>query len=97
MASAFIQSCTETGDRALLIKGSKNQVIFEDMSLKTNVSPNFYDNHFYSVQKLGNNKERKSLMNVIERSGIHLSVLNPKAVKKFYFNNSDIIMYAVFY
>lgn len=34
-------------------------------------------------------------MHAIEKSGTHLSALNPKAVKKFYFNNSDIIMYAV--
>lgn len=74
---------------------SINEVIFEDPSLKTNISPNFYDNHFYLIEKLGYNSERTQIIDAVKENGIDLSTLDNKDIKKFYFNSSEILMYSI--
>lgn len=93
--SVVIYSCYDNNEDLNSSETSINEVVFEDLSLKTNVSPNFYDNHFYLIEKLGNNPERTQIINTIKQNGINLSTLESKSVKKFYFNNSDILMYSV--
>jgi hypothetical protein len=85
--------CSENSQE--IIESENNEVVFEDLSLNTNVSPNFYDNHFYLVEKLGNNKERETIINTAQEKGVDLNTLNVKDVKKFYLNNTDILMYSI--
>lgn len=95
LLSVVIYSCSDNNDDLNTNETSLNEVVFEDLSLKTNVSPNFYDNHFYLIEKLGNNVERTEIINSIKEKGIDLSTLDNKNVKKFYFNHSEILMYSV--
>lgn len=73
----------------------KNEIIFEDSSLRTNISPNFYDNHFYLIEKLGDNSEKMEIIDVISKSNIEFSRIENNDIKKFYFNNTDLLMYSI--
>jgi hypothetical protein len=97
IASVVYIGCNENNQafNPELIESENNEVVFEDLSLKTNVSPNFYDNHFYLIEKLGNNKERETIINAVRDKGVDLNTLNVKDVKKFYLNNTDILMYSI--
>ncbi|QMU64330.1 MAG: hypothetical protein GKR88_08550 [Flavobacteriaceae bacterium] len=95
LLSIVIYSCSENSDNLTTNETSLNEVVFEDLALKTDISPNFYDNHFYLIEKLGNNVERTEIINTVKNNGINLFILDNKDVKKFYFNNSDILMYSV--
>ena len=97
ISSLLIYSCTTELEEEAFIEKTENSIVFEDQSLKTNISPNYYDNHFYLIEQIGNNDERKKIVLEVEKSGASLNLLNIKDVKKFYFNHSDIIMYSVAY
>ena len=95
LLSVVIYSCSDNIDDLSTNENSLNEVVFKDLSLKTNISPNFYDNHFYLIEKLGKNSERTKIINTAKEKGIDLSMIDNKDVKKFYFNNSDILMYSI--
>ncbi|MEE4248430.1 MAG: hypothetical protein V2I33_23860 [Kangiellaceae bacterium] len=95
LLSILIYSCSNDNENLVDQETSLNEVIFEDMFSKTNVSPNFYDNHFYLIEKLGNNQERTEVINTAKKNSVDLSTLNSRDVKKFYFNNSPVIMYSI--
>lgn len=94
LLAVTIYSCSNDSD-INTNESDINEKVFEDVSLKTNISPNFYDNHFYLIEKLGSNSERAEILNTVENNGIDMSILDNKDVKKFYFNNSDVLMYSV--
>ncbi|MFD2552535.1 hypothetical protein ACFSQP_12000 [Bizionia sediminis] len=95
LLSVVIYSCSDNNDDLNTNATSMNEVIYENLSSKTSISPNFYDNHFYLIEKLGNNVEKTEIINVAKENGVDLSTLNNKEVKKFYFDNSDVIMYSI--
>ena len=95
LLSVIIYSCSDNNDDLNTNETSLNEVIFEDLSLKTNVSPNYFDNHFYLIQQLGNNNERDEIVKTVKNNDIDLKTLNTKDVKKFYFNNSEILMFSI--
>lgn len=74
-----------------------NSVLFEDQSLLENISPNFFDNHIYRIELLGNNDELCELASIIYNEGIVAEELNMYAAKKHYFNHSPVVMYSVPY
>ena len=47
LLSVVLYSCSDDHEDSNINETSSNEVVFMDLSLKTNVSPNFYDNHFY--------------------------------------------------
>jgi hypothetical protein len=77
------------------IKNDQNQIVFEDLSLKTNISPNFYDNHIYLIEKIGENKEKENLISTIRENSVNIRLSDITEVKKHHFNNSDVLMYSV--
>ena len=90
----FISSCLKKDDKTL-IENNENYLIFEDLNQKNNISPNFYDNHFYLIEMLGNNEEKENIISMLNEAGADLCFLNLEIMKKFHFNNSDIIMYSI--
>lgn len=90
-----ICSCTINGDESIVLESAENKVIFEDISLKTDISSNFYDNHFYLIEKLGNNKERDEIIKVVTEKGIEKTDVLENDIKKLYSNNSQILMYSL--
>lgn len=95
LLSFIIYSCSDNNDDFNNNETSMNEVIFEDLSLKTNVSPNFYDNHFYLIEKLGKNEERSEIINIAIQNGIEKSQIIERDIKKLFLNNSEIIMYSL--
>jgi len=87
-------SCSEENDFKQELD-TENEVIFEDLTLLKNVSPNFYDNHFYRVEQLGENNEKKKIISLIIDKGLNQVNLISEDVKKFYFNNTDLLMYSI--
>jgi hypothetical protein len=75
--------------------GRMNLVEFEDLSLHTHVSPNFYDNHIYRIELLGDNLERAELLREVQQQGIDPGCLNMAGSRKFFMNHSDILMYSI--
>ncbi|WP_458626435.1 hypothetical protein [Winogradskyella sp. PC D3.3] len=94
ISSILIYSCSENSDLNTM-EENQNEVIFEDVTLKDNVSPNFYDNHFYLIEKLGNNAEKEMIIAKLQDNSIELKNLNMDIIKKFYLNNSDINMFSI--
>lgn len=95
LLSAIIYSCSNNRDNLNTYEASMNEVIFENLSLKRNISPNFYDNHFYLIEKLGKNNERSEIINIAIQNGIKKAQINEKDIKKFFLNNSEILMYSL--
>lgn len=89
----LISSCSENNHN--LDEASNNEVIFEDLSLKTNISPNFYDNHFYLIERLGKNNERSEVIDIVVQNGFEKSEIIENDIKKLYLNTSEIIIYSL--
>lgn len=95
LLSVIIFSCSDNVDELNANETSMNEVIFEDITLLKNISPNFYDNHFYRVEQLGDNKEKKKIISLIIDKGFNQVNLISEDVKKFYFNNTNLLMYSI--
>lgn len=74
---------------------SSNALVYEDPSLKDEISPNFYDNHIYRIEQLGENQERREVEAAVRNEGVDMDCLQLGELKKFYFNHSGIIMYSI--
>ncbi|WP_452601132.1 hypothetical protein [Pontimicrobium sp. MEBiC06410] len=95
LLSVLIYSCSGKEDDNSTNETSLNEVIYTSSSLKKDISSNFYDNHFNLIEKLGNNPEKTEIINTVESNGVDLSILETNEVKKFYFDNSDLLMYSI--
>lgn len=74
---------------------ASNALVFEDPSLMSQVSPYFYDNHIYRIEVLAENREKKRVVQAITNSGADMTCLQLEDVQKFYFNHTELVMYAV--
>ena len=74
---------------------SANIPVYEDVSLKEEVSPYFYDNHIYRIELLGANREREEVKRAALDQGAEEEFLNLEEAQKFYFNHTDVIMYSI--
>jgi len=74
---------------------SSNAVIYEDASLKEQVSPYFYDNHIYRIELLGANLERERILRAALDQGLEEAFLLLEEAQKFFFNHTDVIMYSI--
>ncbi len=72
-----------------------NIILFEDLTLLQNVSPNYYDNHIYRVELLGNNDELCNLVARVSENGIQADQLNIYGSRKHLFNHTSAIMYSI--
>lgn len=72
-----------------------NALVYEDPSLMDEVSPNFYDNHIYRIEVLGENQEKNRVLEAARESGADMDCLNLSEVEKYYFNHTDLIMYSI--
>ena len=72
-----------------------NKIIYENQNSRQNVSPNFYDNHFYQAVLLGDNLEKKTLLRAVEAQGVDLGELKLNEVKRFNSNNSEVLLYSI--
>ena len=77
--------------------GEENTILFDDPTLLENISPNFYDNHIYRIELLGNNDELCDLVSRVSDEGIRIEDLNIYGSKKHLFNHSEVIMYSIPY
>lgn len=93
MMTVFFYSCEK--DPSDQVKDEENIILFEDQSLLENISPNFYDNHIYRVELLGNNDELCDLVSAVSDEGISIEDLNIYGAKKHLFNHSSVFMYSV--
>jgi len=72
-----------------------NSLVYEDTSLKEQVSPYFYDNHIYRIEKLGANLEREQIIRSALENGVEEAFLIIEEAQKFFFNHTAVIMYSV--
>jgi hypothetical protein len=72
-----------------------NRVVYEDASLREQVSPHFYDNHIYRIELLGANHERDQLVREALGYGIEEGFLMIEEAQKFFFNHTGVIMYSI--
>jgi hypothetical protein len=76
-------------------KKSSNSLVYEDKSLKEEVSPLFYDNHIYRIELLGHNRERGQVVQAALDKGAEEEFLIIEEARKFFFNHTGVIMYSV--
>jgi len=87
--------CDKEEEVPYLNTQESNTLVFEDPSLKDEVSPNFYDNHIYRIEVLGENQEKNRVLKAASESGADISCLNVTEIQKCYFNHTELIMYSI--
>ena len=91
----FFFGCNKDEEVQSSGKESSNAVVYEDASLKEQVSPYFYDNHIYRIELLGANQERDQIIRAALDQGVEEAFLLVEEAQKFFFNHCDVIMYSV--
>ena len=87
--------CTKEDETQTLDDQTSNSLVYEDNSLIDEISPYFYDNHIYRIEKLGENQEKREVESAARENGVDMDCLLLTEVKKFYFNHTDVIMYSI--
>jgi len=87
--------CNKEEEVTTLNTQESNALVFDDPSLKDEVSPNFYDNHIFRIEVLGENQEKNRVLHAAAESGADMSCLNVSEIQKFYFNHTELIMYSI--
>jgi len=87
--------CDKDDEIQMLDERTSNSLVYEDPSLKDEVSPYFYDNHIYRIEQLGENQEKREVEAAARENGVDMDCLLLTEVKKFYFNHTDVIMYSI--
>lgn len=91
----IVYSCAKEDEVMEPEKQSTNSLVYEDNSLLDEVSPYFYDNHFYRIEKLGENPEKKHVVSAVRDQGFDVDCMILSEVQKFYFNHTTTIMYSI--
>jgi len=76
-------------------EANANRVVYEDASLREQVSPYFYDNHIYRIELLGANRERNRIVREALENGLEEGFLRIGEAQKVYFNHTGVIMYSI--
>lgn len=87
--------CDKEDEVQILDDRTSNSLVYEDLSLKDEVSPYFYDNHIYRIEQLGENREKREVEAAARENGVDMDCLLLPEVKKFYFNHTGVIMYSI--
>ena len=91
----FVVGCDKDEESQISRKDYSNSVVYEDRSLKEEVSPYFYDNHIYRIELLGANQEREQIVREAQANGIEEDFLMIEEAQKFFFNHTGVIMYSI--
>lgn len=89
-------SCSDDQSNKVL-NTDGNVTIFKDLDLLENPSPNFFDNQFYLIEQLGENKEKQNVLSTIKDNNVDLNLLSINDIKKFYLANSIVEFYSIPY
>lgn len=87
--------CDKEDEVQYLEEQTSNSLVFEDPSLIDEVSPNFYDNHIYRIEQLGENPERREVEAAVRTNGVDMDCLRLSELQKYYFNHTSVIMYSI--
>lgn len=87
--------CNKEEEKQGASRESANILVYEDESLREEVSPYFYDNHIYRIELLGANRERDEVFQAALAQGAEEEFLNLEETQKFFFNHTDVIMYSI--
>ena len=91
----IITGCNKEEEIPVSGNESDNSLVYEDKSLKEEVSPYFYDNHVYRIELLGENQEREQILNAALGEGVEEESLMIEEARKFFFNHTHVIMYSI--
>jgi len=91
----FVVGCNKDEESQSSEKVSANSLVYEDLSLREEVSPYFYDNHIYRIELLGANLERERIVREALENGIEEGFLMIEEAQKFFFNHTSVIMYSI--
>ncbi len=91
----FVAGCNKEEETQSSEKESTNSLVYEDVSLKEEVSPYFYDNHVYRIELLGANLEREKIVHEVLASGVEEGFMMIEEAQKFFFNHTEVIMYSI--
>jgi hypothetical protein len=95
MSLILNQGCNKVEESQGASRESTNVLVYEDASLKEQVSSYFYDNHIYRIELLGANREREEIFRAALAEGAEEGFLNLEGAQKFFFNHTDVIMYSI--
>ncbi len=91
----FIAGCNKDEESQSSRKAYSNSLVYEDQSLKEQVSPYFYENHIYRIELLGANPEREQIVREALANGVEEEDLMIEEAQKFFFNHTGVIMYSI--
>ncbi len=95
MILLFFTGCNKEEESQSSRIAYSNSVVYEDKSLKEQVSPYFYDNHIYRIELLGANQEREKIIREALANGVEEEYLMIEEAQKFFFNHTSVIMYSI--
>jgi len=91
----MVYGCDKDAEIQIQDKNTANTLAYEDPSLIDEVSPNFYDNHIYRIEYLGENQEKRRVEAAVRENGVDMNGLLLGEVRKFYFNHTGVMMYSI--
>ena len=91
----WVYGCDKDAEIQIQDKETANSLVYEDPSLIDEVSQNFYDNHIYRIEYLGENQEKRRVETAARENGVDMDCLLLGEVRKFYFNHTGIRMYSI--
>ena len=91
----MVYGCDKDAEIQIQDKNTANTLAYEDPSLIDEVSPNFYDNHIYRIEYLGENQEKRRVEDAVRENGVDMDGLLLGEVRKFYFNHTGVMMYSI--
>lgn len=90
-----IYGCDKEDEVQYLEDKTSNSLVYEDLSLKDEVSPYFYDNHIFRIEQLGENQERREVEAAARENGVDMECLQLSELQKYYFNHTSVRMYSI--
>jgi len=91
----YFTGCNKEEETLNSEKEIANTLVYEDASLKDQISPYFYDNHIYRIELLGANLERERIVREALANGVEEGFLMIEEAQKFFFNHTGVIMYSI--
>jgi len=91
----LVYGCDKDAEIQIQDKDTENALVYEDPSLIDEVSPDFFDNHIFRIEHLGENQEKRRVEEAARKNGVDMDGLLLEELRKFYFNHTGVIMYSI--
>lgn len=94
LSIAYLKSCSDDVETET-VQENENVVVYEDSRIEGNEGNNPFENNIFRVELLGSNIESERIVSAIQNKMGSIDDYNILGIKKFYVNNSNILLYTI--